>query len=415
MNTVSPASKTAHLVSIAIGPVQSFIAQARRTRDLWFGSFVLSELSRAAARSMTECPDVLKEEPKSVGHSEGEPGQPNKDQHPRWRTWANKHVRPLLNAISKHSDMPKEPHPYVACLVADGDHMGKFLDQIQNWESHQKVSRRLSKFAMDCRKIVEQDHMGSLVYAGGDDVLAFVCMTDALQCAQALKTHFHQQMKLICNALKNKEPSIAGRRLPTLSVGIGIGHMLDNMADLLDMGRNAEKLAKKGSGEGDNKRNALAILLDKRSGGQLVWRASWDEDPVALLGQIQDRMQEGTLTIGKIHEIRDCLGRLPAPDNMESAESARWGVVLQAEVTRILRRTRGEQKLEPKDVGLIFNKPEVEKKASDYRVIQARVREWLQQALIALEFMRARKAGGSSVYIRNIKQSETVEDTVSPQ
>ena len=43
---------TAHLLAIAIGPVQEFIAAARRTRDLWFGSEVLSEISRAVASAI---------------------------------------------------------------------------------------------------------------------------------------------------------------------------------------------------------------------------------------------------------------------------------------------------------------------------------------------------------------------------
>jgi CRISPR-associated protein Cmr2 len=38
-----------YLISLSIGPVQDFIAAARRTRDLWFGSYVLSEVSKAAA------------------------------------------------------------------------------------------------------------------------------------------------------------------------------------------------------------------------------------------------------------------------------------------------------------------------------------------------------------------------------
>ncbi|NJP05011.1 MAG: type III-B CRISPR-associated protein Cas10/Cmr2 [Chloroflexaceae bacterium] len=37
------------LILISIGPVQDFIASARRSRDLWFGSWLLSELSKAAA------------------------------------------------------------------------------------------------------------------------------------------------------------------------------------------------------------------------------------------------------------------------------------------------------------------------------------------------------------------------------
>ncbi len=45
---------TAHLLALSVGPVQEFIAAARRTRDLWFGSFLLSELSKAAARAISQ-------------------------------------------------------------------------------------------------------------------------------------------------------------------------------------------------------------------------------------------------------------------------------------------------------------------------------------------------------------------------
>src|ERR1051326_1443620 len=38
-----------YLLSISVGPVQEFIATARRSRDLWFGSWLLSEISKAAA------------------------------------------------------------------------------------------------------------------------------------------------------------------------------------------------------------------------------------------------------------------------------------------------------------------------------------------------------------------------------
>jgi len=49
-------SDTSHdyLISLFIGPVQDFIAAALRTRDLWFGSYMLSEVSRAAASAMAK-------------------------------------------------------------------------------------------------------------------------------------------------------------------------------------------------------------------------------------------------------------------------------------------------------------------------------------------------------------------------
>ena len=54
------------LITLSLGPVQSLIADARRTRDLWCGSWLLSEAARAAARALHErhpgclifpCPD----------------------------------------------------------------------------------------------------------------------------------------------------------------------------------------------------------------------------------------------------------------------------------------------------------------------------------------------------------------------
>lgn len=45
---------TQYLLHIHVGPMQTFIAAARRTRDLWFGSWLMSELSKAAARSVAE-------------------------------------------------------------------------------------------------------------------------------------------------------------------------------------------------------------------------------------------------------------------------------------------------------------------------------------------------------------------------
>jgi CRISPR-associated protein Cmr2 len=45
---------TSYLLALTVGPVQDFIAAARRTRDLWFGSFLLSEISKAAARAVRD-------------------------------------------------------------------------------------------------------------------------------------------------------------------------------------------------------------------------------------------------------------------------------------------------------------------------------------------------------------------------
>lgn len=50
---------TDYLYVLSIGPVQDFIAAARRTRDLWFGSHLLSEISKAAAKKVAESGDLI--------------------------------------------------------------------------------------------------------------------------------------------------------------------------------------------------------------------------------------------------------------------------------------------------------------------------------------------------------------------
>ena len=48
------------LITLSLGPVQSLIGAARRTRDLWCGSWLLSEAARAAAHALhTRQPDCL--------------------------------------------------------------------------------------------------------------------------------------------------------------------------------------------------------------------------------------------------------------------------------------------------------------------------------------------------------------------
>lgn len=48
-----------YLFHVHIGPVQAFIASARRTRDLWFGSWLLNELATTAARTIIEAQGTL--------------------------------------------------------------------------------------------------------------------------------------------------------------------------------------------------------------------------------------------------------------------------------------------------------------------------------------------------------------------
>ncbi|MBY0552123.1 MAG: type III-B CRISPR-associated protein Cas10/Cmr2 [Candidatus Obscuribacterales bacterium] len=253
--------------------------------------------------------------------------------------WGQKHIRPILKKLSEQLS---EPFPYVACLVADGDKMGIALSMLKTAEEHRRFSRCVAKFATTARTIVEQEHYGALTYAGGDDVLAFLSLPEALACAEKLRQAFSSIMT---------ETDLSPSCYPTLSVGIGIGHIMESMGDLLQLGRNAEMLAKVGFANESKKRNALAIILDKRSGGQRCWRASWDEDPVEQFQQSVSLTQE--MSSRKIYEVGSILRSLPDPRKTEVVDSTFWTRVLRLEIQRCVNRTHsGEAEMNLEKIGL---------------------------------------------------------------
>ncbi len=159
------------------------------------------------------------------------------------------------------------PSKYYAILQMDGDNMGKWLkgefnpkikdtihqkviDALISFSEgkdreeleellcskhpvspsiHQAFSRRLSQFALEeVRKIVEDYHYGKLIYAGGDDLLAFLPIEEVLSCAYNLQ-------KIFKEVLSPKA---------SMSAGIVIVHHKYPLYLALNEVRNAEKMAK---------------------------------------------------------------------------------------------------------------------------------------------------------------------------
>lgn len=103
---------------------------------------------------------------------------------------------PAWEAIQRRKNHHPEPVPtYYAILVMDGDDMGKWLrgekGLVLGQNLHQCLSDALTRFALrEAPRVVEQDHPGTLIYAGGDDVLALMPTRVALACAQALNESY---------------------------------------------------------------------------------------------------------------------------------------------------------------------------------------------------------------------------------
>jgi CRISPR-associated protein Cmr2 len=159
------------------------------------------------------------------------------------------------------------PSTYYAVLAADGDRMGAALDELESLDEQRELSRALDDFSASCPRIA-RDYCGSLVYAGGDDVLALLPLHTALGCAKELHTEFSRKMEPFRGRV---------RELPTLSVGLGIAHHMEDMADARALARQAEQLAKSYQ-RGDTRKNALALVVGKRSGPLLKAVGGWADD-----------------------------------------------------------------------------------------------------------------------------------------
>lgn len=211
------------------------------------------------------------------------------------------------------------PLPYYAILVADGDRMGKAIERQDSFEKHRNLSQQLARFAGSVRTIVENKFGGELVYSGGDDVLAFVPLHRAVECARQLAETFQRHL--------SDFPVNEQGETPTLSAGIGISHFMDPLRGALELAREAEKVAKR-------ERNSLAIIVDKRSGSRVEVAGVW--------GTLDRRLKDyvslhrgDDVPDGAAYELQE-LGRLLT--GAEGAEREDLEKLVRKEAERILRR-----------------------------------------------------------------------------
>lgn len=162
----------------------------------------------------------------------------------------------------------KHPCAYGVLLLADGDRMGELLDHAKDQDQHQQITRALSAFAAGVADIVRQ-YSGHAIYAGGDDVLAFVPLNQSYACAKSLSIAFEKALHDVATQLNAKTP--------TLSVGLAIAHIMQPLGDIRALASRAEKEAKGDSVAISERRNALGIALDVRGGTVTTLRMRWDD------------------------------------------------------------------------------------------------------------------------------------------
>ena len=266
-----------------LGERQSFPSVSRVSADPWIrGVSANQKCARGWAEFKTACENLAQIDKLARVNSPifgYEGGAIYAGRHAELTEETDADLTELKISLSSLQKIHGEPDPYLAILVADGDKIGEALGTSLKAEDHRAFSSKLAAFATDAAKIVEATYNGVSVYTGGDDVLAFLPVDKAIDCAHALQERF-----------RKVHPGV------TLSVGLAIGHCLENLEDLLNWGRTAEKHAKnKKSDEPGDHRNGLAVHLNKRGGGPVLYRDNWGNNPKELLLGFADDLRVGRL------------------------------------------------------------------------------------------------------------------------
>ena len=248
----------------------------------------------------------------------------------------------------------KLPTPYYAILVMDGDKMGewmsgkrapelkdrlhekakKALTDLDNNRKislsklkkaaitpsyHRAISRTLDHFSRFVKPVVEDKYNGLLIYAGGDDVLAFLPARTVFNCANDLRKIYSGIGKVELTVDvdgKNKEEYLFDQELcykkenekwfpmfpmmgskATMSAGIALLNHKFPLSDALDIARDAEKCAKRGwidlppalsENEKADSRNAFSITVVRHSGQQTKVVSKWERNQTDLLAKAQE-------------------------------------------------------------------------------------------------------------------------------
>ena len=192
---------------------------------------------------------------------------------------------------------------------------------------HLAISGALNDFSLVvARHVVETEHLGRLIYAGGDDVLAMLPVADLLPAMQRLRVAYsghdpaHVDGQRVGLALKSGFAMLNGRLMrmmgqrATASCGAVMAHHQAPLTAVMRELRLAEQRAK-----GEGGRDAFSLAIVKRSGGAVIVTAKWGE-PMKLLRDLRGFLQDDRVSRRAVYNSFEWLKDLPRdqPDMLAS-------------------------------------------------------------------------------------------------
>ncbi len=244
------------------------------------------------------------------------------------------------------------PTPYYAVVQMDGDNMGILLSGVQDDTEHSSISKALSSFSRETAlNLVEKQYPARLVYAGGDDILAFAPLardtakagqpSHVLDLVDMLQTKYR---KKVIDALPPPQNEERVKGIST-SAGVVIAHHFTSLSYVLRSAGEAESIAKKRYG-----RKALVVTLIRRSGEQTRVGCHWrypqlgSEDspgqPIALFSRFYHLFKHDVLSPKCVYILLEEAPALVKMEIEEVQDGKKSSSAMQSEIKRILKRQR---------------------------------------------------------------------------
>ncbi|MBZ0181541.1 MAG: type III-B CRISPR-associated protein Cas10/Cmr2 [Melioribacteraceae bacterium] len=219
-------------------------------------------------------------------------------------------AKELLKEINKIKPSEIKLNGYFAMIMFDGDSMGKWLSGVNIKEDanlinfHKGLTNSLGEFAKKTHSIVKGEK-GKVVYAGGEDFLAFINLNHLFDVLKELREEFD---KLVNQNIANKKN---GANL-TFSAGVVIAYYKMPLSEVLNWARKMEKEAK----NIDDDKNGLAIAVIKHSGeiNQTTIKWSYDESVagnLSILYELTNDLSNEILSDKFIKNLEDEFRRFP--------------------------------------------------------------------------------------------------------
>jgi CRISPR-associated protein Cmr2 len=324
-----------------------------------------------------------------VSASEIDPEEVRQKEHPwsgQWLHWSRQDMEPddrcpdavweMIGRARRRlagENKPDRPPSYYAVLAMDGDSIGKWLrgenaptvrevlhSKIRKYYEglpkaeggldakrplgpalHMALSEALTNFAVRIAPRIVMRHHGTLIYSGGDDLLALLPTHTALACAEELQGAFRGVRAANNGADEGYYRLPEGRDLlvmgpkATVSAGLAVVHYKEDLREALRAARTAVHHAKDGG------RDALFLVVRRRSGEHAGALCSWD-----AIQQVEQWVQSFTKGASDrwVYHLRSELPTLEGlPAEAIQAEIRRHIGRAEEETRKLLGGENGEQ------------------------------------------------------------------------